>query len=168
MARCTLGSLTDKTERHDRTDILLKVALNTISHHHLTYFNKDSCLCLKKIFVFSWCVCFMLKTDSNKTNSIIGVMVSVFASNVVYRWFESLSGHRMWYIVGSSHYRVIECGISFVRVLIGSSNVVYRWIESFSGHRMWYIVGSSPYRVKPMTVRLFFSCFSSKHADLGR
>ena len=127
MARCTLGSLTDKTERHDRTDILLKVALNTISHHHLTYFNKDSCLCLKKIFVFSWCVFFMLKTDSNITNSIIGVMVSVFASNVVYRWFESLSGHRMW-----------------------------------------YIVGSSPYRVKPMTVRLFFSCFSSKHADLGR
>ena len=89
----TPGSFTYKTERHDRTDhILLKVALNTISQHHLTYFNIDSCLCFKKIFVFSWCVFFMLKTDSNKTNSIIDVMVNVLASNVVDRWFESSSG----------------------------------------------------------------------------
>ena len=55
----------------------------------------------------------MLKTDSNKTNSIIGVMVSVFSSNMVYRWFESLSGQTNGYKIG-------------------------------------------------------FSCFSAKHADLGR
>jgi hypothetical protein len=30
---------------HDRPVILLKVALNSISQHHLTFLNKDSCLC---------------------------------------------------------------------------------------------------------------------------
>jgi hypothetical protein len=55
----------------------------------------------------------MLKTDSNKTNSIIGVMVNVLASNVIDRWFESLSGQ-------TNDYKIV------------------------------------------------FSCFSSKHADLGR
>ena len=60
----------------------------------------------------------------------------------------------MWYIVGSSPYRVIECGMSLVRVLIGSLNVVYRWFESLSGQTNDYNIG--------------FSCFSSKHADLGR
>ena len=56
----TPGSFTYKTERHDRTDhILLKVALNTISQHHLTYFNIDSCLCSKKYPLFFLGVSFL-------------------------------------------------------------------------------------------------------------
>ena len=34
----TLVSSTHKTDRHDKTEILLKVALNTINHHYHCFF----------------------------------------------------------------------------------------------------------------------------------
>ena len=34
-------SSTNKTDRHDITEILLKVALNTINHNHQHYSNSD-------------------------------------------------------------------------------------------------------------------------------
>ena len=45
-------------------------------------------------------VLLLLKTDSNQTNYIIGVMIDVLASTVVHRGFKSPSGQTNDYQIG--------------------------------------------------------------------
>jgi hypothetical protein len=79
----TLASSSNKTDRRDITGILLKVALNTITHSLVLSENNN-----------------ITKNTQMSMNHIGGVMVSVLASSVVDRGFEPQLGQIKDYKIG--------------------------------------------------------------------
>ena len=79
----TLVSSSNKTDRRDITGILLKVALNTITHRLVLSENNN-----------------ITKNTQMSMNHIGGVMVSVLASSAVDCGFEPRSGQTKDYKIG--------------------------------------------------------------------
>jgi hypothetical protein len=104
---CTLVSLTNKTDRHDITEILLKVALNTITllittinttwrsiwSKAIITIQIDLVFYLSLIFqyYFSYDACSSGNTWVHMENHIGSVMVSLLASSSISRGFEPRS-----------------------------------------------------------------------------
>ena len=79
----TLVSSSNKTDRRDITGILLKVALNTITHSLVLSENNN-----------------ITKNTQMSMNHIGGVMVSMLASSAVHCGFEPRSGQIKDYKIG--------------------------------------------------------------------
>ena len=83
----------NKTDCHNITEILLKVALNTITLTPVYFIVK------------------FLPNNYGKT-SLFGVLANMLSSSVVYHGFDALAP-QVWYIMGLMPW-LLKCGISWI------------------------------------------------------